>query len=109
MTADAPGSMPPMMSMPPTAAESQRMAAPATSTDGRPLIHECQLGTVYGPLPRDAGAARWVLVRHWHDSGGIEAVYGPYTRDRADFLRAMIGDSCNAWTVTELQQEPEAP
>jgi hypothetical protein len=56
---------------------------------------------------KDDAADRWVLVKHWHDSGGVQAVYGPYAKEHADWLRGLIGDSCEAWTVTELLKEPE--
>lgn len=49
----------------------------------------------------------WVLVKHWHDAGGIQDAYGPYTKERADWLLAELAGSSDAWTATQLRKEPE--
>lgn len=60
--------------------------------------------------PRDAtrGDARWVLVKGWHDSGGVEGVYGPYTEAHADWLLGSLLDgSTHNWTKVKLSSGPE--
>lgn len=53
-------------------------------------------------------AAGWVLVKGWHDSGTIEAVLGPYTKERAEWIKAtLLDESTYNWTVIELQGGPE--
>jgi hypothetical protein len=50
----------------------------------------------------------WVLVKGWHDQGGVEGVYGPYTEDFADWLLGHLLEcsSCN-WTKAKLSTGPE--
>jgi len=52
-----------------------------------------------------------VLVKGWRDSGTIEAVYGPYSRDRCEWIRSeLLEYASNNWTVLPLSDftEPEA-
>jgi len=37
-------------------------------------------------------AARWVLVKGYHDSGTIDGVFGPYTEAHADWLLSTVLD-----------------
>ena len=54
-----------------------------------------------------------VLVKGWRDGGTIDAVYGPYSKARCEWLAEEIagadGASVNNWTVIELRdfREPE--
>lgn len=50
-------------------------------------------------LPRDH-----VIVKGWHDQGKIEAVYGPYAKERAEWIYGeFLADGCgNNWTVVKL-------
>lgn len=45
-----------------------------------------------------------VIIKGWHDSGSIEAVYGPYTQQQATWIHAefLADSSGNNWTVMKL-------
>ncbi|MGH3220040.1 MAG: hypothetical protein ACRDPY_15270 [Streptosporangiaceae bacterium] len=50
---------------------------------------------------------RWVLVKGWHDNGGVEAAYGPYTEEHARWLlTGMLEGTYHNWTLAELQAGP---
>lgn len=56
-------------------------------------------------LPADA---RWVLIKGYHDTGGVQAAYGPYTEERARWLLDnFAGNSMHNWTLAELQKEED--
>lgn len=57
----------------------------------------------------EPGDARWVLVEGYHDSGAINAVYGPYSEAHIDWLLAGLlqyHSGCN-WTKHKLSNGPE--
>jgi hypothetical protein len=50
---------------------------------------------------------RWVLVKGWHDQGGIEGVYGLYSEEEADWiLSALLDLSSYNWTKARVQAGP---
>lgn len=50
-----------------------------------------------------------MLVKGWHDQGGVEGVYGLYSEEQADWILRELLDcsSCN-WTKARLAAGPEA-
>lgn len=47
-----------------------------------------------------------VLIKGWHDTGTIDAVYGPYTETEARWIydNFLADNSMNNWTVTKLDR-----
>ena len=44
-----------------------------------------------------------VLIKGWHDQGGVEAVYGPYTKPQAEWLLTeLLENSTYNWTLVKL-------
>jgi hypothetical protein len=51
-----------------------------------------------------------VLVKGWHESGAVEAVYGPYSEARCEWLRTEFTDgSANHWSTVPLSDFAEPP
>ena len=58
-------------------------------------------------MAEGAGSGLWALVKHWHDSGGIDGVYGPFAEDESAWIRDnLIGESMCAWTRMEMEKMP---
>jgi hypothetical protein len=48
-----------------------------------------------------------VLVKGWHDQGGVEAVYGPFSKPHAEWLLAeLLENSAYNWTLAKLSTYP---
>ena len=49
----------------------------------------------------------WVLVKGFHDSGAIDGVFGPYTKEHAEWLlNGMLDRTGFNWTLAEMQAAP---
>lgn len=56
------------------------------------------------PLPEEK---RWVLVKGWHDSGNVDAVYGPYEEKYVDWLLSnLLDNSTQNWMKVQLESGP---
>ena len=50
---------------------------------------------------------KFVLIKGYYDSGVIDGVYGPYTKEHAEWLLSgMLECSASNWTLAEMQTGP---
>lgn len=67
--------------------------------------HKFSCSLARARVAEDSAPKDHVLVKHWHDTGGVQEVHGPFTKARAGWLRSLIGDSTEAWTMVQLKPE----
>lgn len=49
----------------------------------------------------------WVLIKGFHDSGAINGVFGPYTKEHAEWLlNGMLDCTGFNWTLAEMKAAP---